>query len=196
MSARAIDDSATSPAKSAMRMKYRTIGNSSGDVDTTTLVYLEIRLYELRSGMRVTGNLLQSRSAYRFPPLAAALMNAGKALRRLLLGSLTLLVLLLLTLIVAAVLGISISAAPWRHSIATKTSALIGRPVTLDGPLRLTIGLRPELTVGGIAVANPPGFSSPQLATLGRAHMLVELWPLLRDEISVLAVDAQDVPGR
>src|SRR4051794_4255190 len=146
--------------------------------------------------MRVTGNLLQSRSAYRFPPLTAALMNAGKALRRLLLGSLTLLVLLLLTLIVAAVLGISINAAPWRHSIATKASTLIGRPVTLDGPLRLTIGLRPELTVGGIAVANPPGFSSVQLATLGRAHLLVELWPLLRDEISVLAVEAEDVHVR
>ena len=123
-------------------------------------------------------------------------MNVRRVLRRLLLGSLGLLVLLLLALVLAAVLGVSINAAPWRQPIAAKASALIGRPVTLEGPLRLTVGLRPELTIGGIAVTNPPGFSAPNLATLGRVHMLVELWPLLRDEISVLAVDAEDVHVR
>src|SRR5689334_7544254 len=146
--------------------------------------------------MRVARNLLQSRRAYRPPLPSARRMNVRKILRRSLLGCVALLVLLLVTLVAAAVLGISINAAPWRQSIASKASALIGRPVTLEGPLRLTIGLRPELTVGGIAVANPPGFSAPQLATLGRAHMLVELWPLLRDEISVLTVEAEDVHVR
>ena len=93
-------------------------------------------------------------------------MNVRRVLRRLLLGSLGLLVLLLLALVLAAVLGVSINAAPWRQPIAAKASALIGRPVTLEGPLRLTVGLRPELTIGGIAVTNPPRFSAPNLATL------------------------------
>jgi uncharacterized protein involved in outer membrane biogenesis len=123
-------------------------------------------------------------------------MNVRKIIRRVLVGTALLIVLLVVAFVMAAIFGISINAAPWRQPIAMKASAIIGRPVSLEGPLRLTVGLRPELTVGGISVANPPGFSAPQLATLGRAHLLVELWPLLRDEISVLAVDAENVRVR
>jgi len=123
-------------------------------------------------------------------------MNVRSVIKRLLLGLAALVVLLVCAFVIAAVLGISIDAGPWRGPIAKQASELIGRTVTLEGPLRITVGLRPEVTVGGIALANPPGFSTPQLATLGRAHMLVELWPLLRNEISVLAVEAEDVHVR
>jgi uncharacterized protein involved in outer membrane biogenesis len=123
-------------------------------------------------------------------------MNARTVIRRSLLGLAVLAGLLVAALVVAAVLGISINAGPWREAIAEKATALIGRPVRLEGPLRLTVGLRPELTVVGITIANPPGFASPQFASLGRAHLLVELWPLLRDEISVIAVEAEDVKMR
>jgi uncharacterized protein involved in outer membrane biogenesis len=123
-------------------------------------------------------------------------MNLRRIIIRTVLGAVALVVVLTVALVIAAVLGISINAAPWRGPIAAKASAVLGRQVTLEGPLRLTVGLRPELTIGGIAIANPPGFSEPQFATLGRAHMLVDLWPLLRDEISVLAVEAEDVKVR
>ena len=123
-------------------------------------------------------------------------MKTRKVIVRLLLGAFGLLIVLILALVLAAVFGISINAAPWRQPIAFKASALFGRQVTLEGPLRMTLGLRPELIVGGIVIANPPGFSSPQFATLGRAHMRLNLWPLLRNEISVLAVEAEDVHVR
>src|SRR5215813_8457715 len=143
--------------------------------------------------LRSCRKLLQSCSAYL---VDTRRMKARTILGRLLLGTALSLALLVLGLMLAAVLGISINAAPWRAAIAVKATALLGRSVTLEGPLRLTIGLRPELTVGGIVVANPPGFSSPQFATLGRAHMLVELWPLLRNEIRVLEMNAEDVHVR
>ena len=123
-------------------------------------------------------------------------MSVRSVIKRLLLGLAALVVLLVCAFVIAAVLGISVDAGPWRGLIAKQASELIGRTVTLEGPLRISVGLRPEVTVGGIALANPPGFSTPQLATLGRAHMLVELWPLLRDEISVLAMEAEDVHVR
>src|SRR5690349_14539202 len=98
-------------------------------------------------------------------------MKARTVIRRLVLGLAVFAGVLMAALVIAAVLGISINAAPWREAIGKKASALIGRSVRLEGPLRLTVGLRPELTVGGITVANPPGFASPQFASLGRAHL-------------------------
>ena len=83
-------------------------------------------------------------------------MKVRKIIRRVLVGTALLIVLLVFAFVIAAIFGISINAAPWRQPIAAKASAIIGRPVTLEGPLRLRVGLRPELTVGGIAVANPP----------------------------------------
>ena len=95
-----------------------------------------------------------------------------------------------------SVLGISISAAPWRASIAQAASQALGRPVTLEGPLALIPTLRPTLTVGGVQIANPPGFSAAQFASLGRARLRLELLPLLRNEIRVVKLEADDVRVR
>src|SRR6476646_4755538 len=105
-------------------------------------------------------NLLQSRHVQP-PPPNAPVVKTRRVIVRLLLGAFGLLIVLILALVLAAVFGISINAAPWRQPIAFKASALFGRQVTLEGPLRMTLGLRPELIVGGIVIANPPGFSSP-----------------------------------
>ncbi len=98
--------------------------------------------------------------------------------------------------LVVGVLGISISAAPWRGPIGQAASLALGRQVTLQGPLELIPTIRPTLTVGGIRVANPPGFSAPEFASLGRARMRLELLPLLRNEIRIVEMDADDVRVR
>ncbi len=102
----------------------------------------------------------------------------------------------MLTGLVIGVLGISISAAPWRGAIAQAASQALGRQVTLQGPLALIPTIRPTLTVGGIRIANPPGFSTPEFASLGRARMRLELLPLLRNEIRIVDIDAEDVRVR
>ena len=103
---------------------------------------------------------------------------------------------LTLPVAVVSVLGISISAGPWRASIAQAASQALGRPVTLEGPLTLIPTLRPTLKVGGVRIANPPGFSAPQFASLGQARLRLELLPLLRNEIRVGKVEAEDVRVR
>ena len=102
----------------------------------------------------------------------------------------------LLTGLVVGGLGISISAGHWRGPIAHAISQALGRQVTLEGPLVLIPTLRPTLIVGGIRVANPPGFSAPEFASLGKARMRLELLPLLRNEIRVVEMDAEDVRAR
>ena len=101
-----------------------------------------------------------------------------------------------LTGLVVGALGISISAAPWRGPIAQAATQALGRQVTLQGPLALIPTLRPTLTVGGIRISNPSGYSSPEFASLGRARMRLELLPLLRHEIRIVEIDAEDVRVR
>ena len=108
-------------------------------------------------------------------------------------GAAALLLLLPATLLIIALFEISVSAGPWRGSIAQVASQVLGRAVTLEGPLQLIPSLRPMLTVGGIRVANPSGFTAPEFASLGRARLRLELLPLLRNEIRVVEVTAEDV---
>ncbi len=60
-----------------------------------------------------------------------------------------------------------------------------GRDLALQGPIRLGLSLRPTLTVQGVAFANPPGFSRPQMATLDRLDLQLSLIPLLSHQIEI-----------
>ncbi len=74
------------------------------------------------------------------------------------------------------------------------TRAATGRALTLDGPLRWQL-LPPELEARGVALANLPGGSRPQMATAQRIVARVAWLPLLagRVEITALRVDNPDV---
>ena len=119
-----------------------------------------------------------------------------RAVRWTLVSLATVIAVPVLAALVIGVLGISVSAAPWRGPIAQAATQALGRQVTLQGPLELIPTLRPTLTVGGIRIANPPGFSAPEFASLGKARMRLELLPLLRNEIRIVELDAEDVRVR
>jgi AsmA protein len=70
-----------------------------------------------------------------------------------------------------------------------------GRDLTLQGRIRLGLSLQPTLTVQGVALANPPGFSRPQMATLDRLDLKLALIPLLsrRVEIDRLVLVKPDI---
>lgn len=70
-----------------------------------------------------------------------------------------------------------------------------GRDLALQGPIRLGLSLRPTLTAQGVAFANPPGFSRPEMATLERLDLKLALIPLLsrRVEIDRLVLVKPDI---
>ena len=70
-----------------------------------------------------------------------------------------------------------------------------GRDLSLQGPIRLGLSLRPTLTIQGVAFANPPGFSRPEMATLERLDLKLALIPLLsrRVEIDRLVLVKPDI---
>ncbi len=120
-------------------------------------------------------------------------MKPRKILRWSLFGVAALVGLVIAVPLFAALFGISVSAAPWRSSIAQAARQALGREVTLEGPLQLIVSLQPTLTVGGIRIANPPGYSAPEFAALGAARLRLELLPLLHREVRVMEVSAEDV---
>ncbi|MEO8628447.1 MAG: AsmA family protein [Betaproteobacteria bacterium] len=111
------------------------------------------------------------------------------------LAALLLLTLVVLTLIIG-LFHISIDAAPWRARLSDAISHALGREVTLEGPLELTLSLHPALTVGGLHVANPPGFSHADFATFGVATFRVDLLPLLRRQMHVRDLQMRSVHVR
>jgi uncharacterized protein involved in outer membrane biogenesis len=81
-----------------------------------------------------------------------------------------------------------------------------GRDLTLQGHIRLGLSLRPTLIVQGASLANPPGFSRPQMVTLERLEINLALIPLLSHSVEinrlvlvkpdiVLETDAQGRPN-
>ena len=66
-----------------------------------------------------------------------------------------------------------------------------GRTLALNGPIRLTWSLWPTLALTNVALANPPGFSRPEMATLQRLDVQLALLPLLHNRIAITRLDLQ-----
>ncbi len=92
-----------------------------------------------------------------------------------------------------ALFGIAIDAAPWRDRIAAVATGALGREVALEGPVEVVLGLQAAVRIGGIRIANPPGFATPAFAELGAAHAEVDLRPLLRGRLRVRTLEARNV---
>jgi uncharacterized protein involved in outer membrane biogenesis len=113
--------------------------------------------------------------------------------RRLLLAVAAALVALPLAVLVAiVVLGVSIDASRWRDSIAARATAALGRPVALEGPIGIVLGRETALRIGGVRILNPPGFATPELATLGDARARIDLRAALRGVLVILSFEAAD----
>ncbi len=91
----------------------------------------------------------------------------------------TLLLMVALGFLYVTFIGISIDASLLRGTIVRTFSEAIGRPVRLEGPMQIEISARPKLRVGGLHIANAPGFGPGDFASLGEARLALDLWPLL-----------------
>jgi uncharacterized protein involved in outer membrane biogenesis len=108
-------------------------------------------------------------------------MTRPKFIAWLLLG-----VLLLLAGAAAALM--TIDPAMFRGQLEARASAAFGRPVQLDGPIRLERSLTPRLVIGDIKIPNPEGHRDVDLATAEEVAVQVALLPLLRGDLQVLEV--------
>lgn len=69
--------------------------------------------------------------------------------------------------------------------IAEAVKQATGRDLSLTGNLSLKWSLRPTIALHGAALANPPGFSRPQMASLQELDLQLALVPLLSRRIEI-----------
>lgn len=60
-----------------------------------------------------------------------------------------------------------------------------GRALTISGATRFKLSLSPTVSMEDVALANPPGFSRPNMATVARVEVGLALLPLLQRRLEV-----------
>ena len=69
--------------------------------------------------------------------------------------------------------------------IAAAVEQATGRKLALNGPIHLSWSLWPTIAMQDVALANPPGFSRPQMATLQRLDLQLAVLPLLQGRVVI-----------
>ena len=88
-------------------------------------------------------------------------------------------VILCVPMLAAAAVWVWLDPAVVKARLQDEALAATGRPLTIDGPVTLLWGLTPRLRVEGMRLANPPGLSRPDMATVQSAELGVAILPLL-----------------
>ncbi|HVH76784.1 MAG TPA: AsmA family protein [Stellaceae bacterium] len=94
-----------------------------------------------------------------------------------------LLALAALVLIVAgatAIFVLTFDANRWKPRIVAAVRQATGRQIALNGPIGLKLSLQPTIEASDVVLANPPGFSRPDLAKIGALDLQLDLLALLR----------------
>ncbi len=102
---------------------------------------------------------------------------------------LTVIAVLLVAVVVAGVVVLkSMDFNEYRGLIAEQVKAATGRDLTIAGDLRLDISLTPAVAVEGVTFANAPWGSRPEMVTLRRLEVEVELLPLLTGDVRITRI--------
>lgn len=105
----------------------------------------------------------------------------------------TLILVVVLALGYVTFVGVPVDASLLRGRIAEVFSEALGREVRFEGPMELEISARPRLRVGGLHIANAPGFEGGDVASLGEARLALDLWPLLRRRLQIEEISGSQV---
>ncbi|MBV8455086.1 MAG: AsmA family protein, partial [Acetobacteraceae bacterium] len=83
----------------------------------------------------------------------------------------------------------------FKPRVEAALSSATGRQVVIHGRLGLALSLHPTIAVNDMTVANPAGFSRPDMATVQSLDVQLALLPLLHRQVSVdsLVVEKPDV---
>ena len=80
-----------------------------------------------------------------------------------------------------------------RQAFVNSASDTLGREVRIDGEVRLAISFFPTLVVDGLRVPNHPGWSTPDMLSIGEARAQVALMPLIAGRVELLEIAAERI---
>lgn len=112
---------------------------------------------------------------------------------RWLVGLLLAVVLLMLGSVAATLLlEPKLDLSPYRGALAARLGALAGRPVRLGGEIRLDLGRHARITLGDVAIANPPWAEAPHLLRAAHLSAGLDLFALLHGVVHMEAIALRD----
>jgi uncharacterized protein involved in outer membrane biogenesis len=82
-----------------------------------------------------------------------------------------------------------------KPALISAVESATGRTLTIGGSIGVKLSLVPTLVIEDVSLANPPGFSRPDLIRIGRVELSLALMPLLhrRVEVAHIALDHPDL---
>ena len=93
--------------------------------------------------------------------------------------------LLLIALLVVTLLRIPLDLSRYKPLVEDRLSEALGRQVAIDGALVVTTSLWPYFELGGMRIANPPGFPVGDVVVLEQARISIGLPPLLQRRVVI-----------
>lgn len=103
------------------------------------------------------------------------------------------LVLLLAIVLILSFIGVKVDLSHLRGGIEVAASKALGRQTTISGPVELEFSNWPALDVSGVKISNVPGSVQPVFLDAGTARMQIGVFPLLRGEINIAEIAAENV---
>lgn len=80
-----------------------------------------------------------------------------------------------------------------RGTVERQVERALDRPITVGGDIGFSLSLNPTVSLAEVTLANVPGGSRPEMATVGLLEGQVELLPLLRGEVRIIRLVAHEV---
>ena len=108
-------------------------------------------------------------------------------------GIVGLLVLLIAVVVILGLVGFKADMSHLRPGIEIAASTALGREVRIAGPVEVEFSNWPELEVTNITISNTPDATQPQFFIAGLARMRIGVFPLLRGEINIAEITAEEV---
>jgi uncharacterized protein involved in outer membrane biogenesis len=96
----------------------------------------------------------------------------------------------------AGALAVAVSrfdANSYRETVEAAAARATGRALTISGPLKIVPSLMPTVSASGIALANLPGGSRPDMARVERIVITFALMPLLHGKVDVHSIELDGV---
>jgi len=97
--------------------------------------------------------------------------------------------LLLLALFIVSQIDIN----QFKKTIEIQTTEFIGRQINLDGDIHLELSLHPVLSIENVSVANASWSDKPQMLSLGRLYLKLDLMPIFDKQLVVEQLLLDDV---
>ncbi len=104
-----------------------------------------------------------------------------------------LLVLLVTVVLVLSLVGVKLDLSHLRGGVEVAAGKALGREVTIAGPVELEFSNWPALELTNVRIANAPGAAQPDFLDAGLARMQIGVFPLLRGEINIAEITAENV---